>query len=759
MTAQKRTESAKDVPASVSVLGQDELLSHNVTGIEGLTRSTPSISFNAGGSGIGVGVGETNIEIRGISSSSGASTAGVYFDDVAVNVDNKNGIGAPAPMLFDLNRVEVLRGPQGTLFGASAEGGAVRYIFNSAKLDELSGQTSGEAGGTYHGGANYQATAIVNLPVIRDVMAIRVDAGFAHQSGWVDNYSLDGDLLRRGVNDNSTTFIRAAATIKPNDAITITPQIIYQEIRSSDTPVFYLQDYAYFEANSGAVPPPLSTDGLYKQHKQVAEPSKDKIIIPSLNASFSLGAVDLTSVSSYYYRPYDRTTDGTTFDSYIIAVDFLGRPPTDRAIATLPSPVYQPVTYRTFSQELRLSSADPQGEKPALRWLMGLYYSDQSASYSNNDYIPGLGSTFASIYGYDINSPQSPISDPAVPNLYANDAVYLENGWYDTKQSAFFGQVDYRVLEKVHASAGLRFTHATSTTEVQQGGFYAIGNFVPFSKSDAFNSTTPKFSLVYDLTDEATAYTSIGKGFRLGGQLYTPLPVGPNNVCSADYHTFGLSDNPSSSYGSDSLWSYELGTKGRALGNSLSFNAAGYYVNWRNLQQAIYLPTCGYYDTVNIGNARSYGTELEMHFKPETVRGLTLGVSGGANHATLTSSNNLLTARPGQYIPYSPRWTADASVDYGLPFGDSRRAFASWDFDYTGRSNGTYQATNPNYNNPSYGVMNLTLGADLPTWQVAVFARNLLNNHTIIQSPTINALVEGYAVQPRTIGLRVTKNY
>jgi outer membrane receptor for ferric coprogen and ferric-rhodotorulic acid len=230
-------------------------------------------------------------------------------------------------------------------------------------------------------------------------------------------------------------------------------------------------------------------------------------------------------------------------------------------------------------------------------------------------------------------------------------------------------------------------------------------------------------------------------------------------VCSADYRTFGFSDNPSSSYGSDSLWSYELGAKGRALGNSLSFNAAGYYVNWRNLQQAIYLPTCGYYDTVNIGNARSYGTELEMHFKPEAVRGLTLGVSGGANHATLTSSNNLLTARPGQYIPYSPRWTADASVDYGLPFGASRRAFASWDFDYTGPSNGTYQTSNPNYNNPSYGVMNLTLGADLPTWQVAVFARNLLNNHTIIQSPTINALVEGYAVQPRTVGLRITKNY
>lgn len=759
VTAEKRTEDVKDVPASISVLSGADLLDHNVTTIEDLTRSTPSISFNAGGSGIGVGVGETNIEIRGISSSSGASTAGVYFDDVAVNVDNKNGVGAPAPMMLDLNRVEILRGPQGTLFGASSEGGAVRYIFNPAKLDDFSAETSGEVGGTYHGGVNYKGTGIVNIPVINDVLAVRLSVGYSEQSGWINNYNFTGDLLHQGVNDYSTTFVRASALFKPTDSITITPQVIFQEIRSSDTPVFYLQDYAYFEANSCCVPPPLPTDGLYNQHKQVAEPSNDKVVIPSLTAAFNFGWADLTSVSSYYYRPYDRTTDGTTFDSYIIAVDFLGRPPTDRAIATLPSPVYQPVTYRTFAQELRLSSPEPQGEQNKLRWLGGLYYNDQSAAYSNNDFIPGLSSTFQDIYGYGINSPQSPISDPSVPNLYANDAVYLESGRYDTKQTAAFGQLDYLVLPELHASAGIRFTHASVSTQVNQFGFYAIGNFAPFSKSDDFNSTTPKFSLVYDVTDDATIYTSVGKGFRLGGELYTPLPVGSNNVCAGDYKTFGLSDYPSSSYGSDSLWSYELGSKGRALGNSLSFNVAGYYVNWHNLQQAIYLPTCGYYDTVNIGNAESYGSELELHYKPEFLRGITVALSGDVNHATLTSSTNLLTAMPGQHIPYSPEWTADISIDYSHPFGASQRVFVSWDYDYTGPSYGTYQTTSPNYHNPSYGVMNLTIGFDHNDWQVALFSSNLLNDQTIIQSPTINALVEGYAVRPFTAGLRVTKKF
>lgn len=759
VTAQKRVESSKDVPASISVLSGDQLAAHGITNVEDIARAVPGVSFNAGGSGIGVGVGETNIEIRGVSSSSGASTVGVYFDDVAVNVDNKNGIGAPEPMLFDLSRVEVLRGPQGTLFGASSEGGTVRYIFNPAALNQWSGEVASETGGTYHGGFNYQATGVVNIPIVTDVAAMRVDAGYNSQSGWIDNYSLDGNLLERGVNDNQTVFVRLAGLIEPNDAITLTPQVIYQQIHSADSPVFYLQDYAYYQANSSSVPPPLPTDGLYKQHKEVAEPTLDTVVIPSLNAAFNLGFADLTSISSYYYRDYDRISDGTTFDSYIIAVDFLGRPPTDRVIATLPSPVYQPVTYRTFSQEIRLASHTPQKGEPNLHWVVGLYYSDQSAAYSNNDYIPGLSATFANVYGYPINSPQSPISDPAVPNLYANDAVYLETGRYDTRQYAIFGQADYEFIPRFHASAGLRSTYAQSSTDVVQGGFYAIGNFTPYAKTDHFTSNTPKFSLTYDVTEEATLYTSVGKGFRLGGELYTPLPRGPDNICSPDYKTFGFSDNPSSSYGSDSLWSYEAGTKGRALGNALSFSAAGYYVNWKDLQQAIYLPTCGYYDTINIGNAESYGAELELRYKLPIAPGLVVGFNGGVNHATLTSSVNPLTAEPGQHILDSPRWTANAVIDYSQALGNSLRGFISWDYDYIGPSNGSYQVSSPNYNDPAYGVMNLSIGIDSGEWEVGLFARNLLNNQTIIQSPTINALVEGYAVQPLTAGLRVSKKF
>jgi iron complex outermembrane recepter protein len=759
VTAEKRTENLKDVPSNVSVLSQDELLEHNVTSAEDITRTVPSISFNTGGSGLGVGVGETNIEIRGVSSSSGAATVGVYFDDVSVTVDNKNGIGAPAPMMFDLSRIEVLRGPQGTLFGASSEGGTVRYIFNTAKLNETSGQVAGEMSGTDHGGFNYQTTLVANLPLIADKAAVRVDVGYISQNGWIDNYSLDGALQKSGVNSNQTHFFRIAGTIQPTDSITLTPQVIYQQVHSDDSPVFYLKDEAYYEANSAFVPPPLPTDGLYHQHKQVAEPSTDTVVIPSLTGTFNFDSSDLTSVTSYYYRDYERTSDGTTFDSFIIAVDFLGRPPTDRVLATLPSPVDQPVTYRTFSQEVRLASHAPASGELPLTWVAGLYYSDQSAVYSNYDSIPGLSTAFANAYGYGINSAQSPIGDPAIPNLYAHDYVYTENGRYDTKQYAIFGQAGYAIFERLHASLGLRGTYADSTTAVTQGGLFALGNLTPFAKNDHFSSTTPKFSLVYDLDATSTVYASVGEGFRLGGELYTPLPTGSNNICSADYATFGLSNSPASSFGSDHLWSYEIGTKGRALDNSLSFDVAGYYLNWTNLQQAIYLPTCGYYDTVNIGNAESYGAEVEARYKLKAVPGLVLGLTGGTNHATITSSNNLLTARPGQHILYTPRWSATASIDYQQHIAGNVDGFSSWDYDFTGTSNGSYLVTNPNYNNPEYAVMNLTVGTRFGNWELAIFAKNLLNDHTIIQSPTVNSLVEGYAVQPLTAGIRFQRKF
>ncbi len=660
-------------------------------------------------------------------------------------------------MMFDLNRVEVLRGPQGTLFGAGSEGGTLRYIFNSAKLNEFSGEVSQEISGTVHGGINYQTTAVANIPLVEDKAAVRVNAGYQSQSGWIDNYALNGDLQRSGVNDNQTRFARVTATIQPTDFLTLTPEFLYQEIRSADTPVFYLQDTAFAQANAGTIPQPLSSDGLYKQHKEVREATRDSVILPSLTATLNMGFADLTSVTSYYARDYSRITDGTTYDSFLIAVDFLGLSPNDRTIATLASPVNQPAHYKTYSQEVRLSS--PAEDTGPLKWTVGGYYSDQQYHAELYDTIPGLRSVFQSIYGYDINSAQSPIGDPSIPNLYKGDNIYTLTSNFDTRQVAAFGQVDYAILSWLHAAAGLRITYADTGVSSDQEGFIALGATGPFTASHQFYSSTPKFSLVADVTEQMNLYSSIGKGFRLGGEQVSPLPQGPDNVCSPDYKNFNMSDTPSNSYNSDHLWSYEAGAKGRAFGNSLSYDISGYYIDWRNIQQSILLPTCGYYDTVNVGDAEIYGTEIELHYRIPGISGLTLGVTGGATHATLTRTINPEEAPAGSNILFTPRWTETTSLDYVFPITDDIGGFVRWDYGWTGASNGSYQIANPNFHNPAYGVMNLTIGADVGDWQVSAFVKNLLDDQTIIQSPTINSLVEGYTVPPLTAGVRASLKF
>ena len=211
VTAQKRTQTIFNIPVSISALAADELGSRHIGGFEDLSRSVPGLSFSAGGSGFGAGEGNTTIQMRGISSSTGSATVGVYLNDAPITTDMVFGTGAFIPSFFDLNRVEVLRGPQGTLYGASSEGGTIRFVLNDADVNQFSGKASVDVSGTAHGGMNNEETAVVNLPVKEGVFAIRLGGDYARNSGWIDNYSLTGQLQRKGVNSTKNEAFRAAA--------------------------------------------------------------------------------------------------------------------------------------------------------------------------------------------------------------------------------------------------------------------------------------------------------------------------------------------------------------------------------------------------------------------------------------------------------------------------------------------------------------------------------------------------------------------
>ena len=749
VTSQKRSEDVKAIPASISVLSGFGLKEQKIADYQDLTRAIPGLSDTAGAA-----PGLSVLELRGVSSTSGSATVGIYVDEVPVTVRNTVYDGNTEPQLFDLDRVEVLRGPQGTLYGASSMGGTVRFITKLPDLEQFTGETSDEVSGTIHGGVNFKTTDIVNIPVVDDKFAIRAGAQYTDNSGYINNYNVfTGELNKSGTNTERDLVGRISALALPSDDLTITPAVFYQRVYTGDTSAFYPSNDAVFLQPGIADGIYHPVFGLWEQDKQVQEWGRDTLFIPSLTVKEELGFADLTSVSSFFERQYNRMQDGQYYNANIFATAFLDyyypskSYQNDTEIATSNAPSPSEIIHRQISQELRLSS--PSDDTGPIKWVAGLYYQNYWENRDQVETIPGLNKTFQSIYGYPIW--QDPNVGDGSPSLYEGDLIWYERVHENERQYAAFGQVDFDILPDLHGAVGMRYVYARSSESRDGGGFYDLGNPHPYSSLGRYYAATPRFSLTYDVTPDTTTYITVAKGFRLGGPT-GPDPVGPTSPCNQDYANLGIKAPPTS-YGSDKLWSYEAGVKTRLFDNSVSINAAAYYINWQSIQQTINLPICGFAFTSNVGNAESYGTELEALYKP--IPSVTLGLNGSFDHSAITSTTNSATAAVGERVLDVPNWTLDMSAEYSRPIEGDLVGFIRGDYDWTGGSHGTYIRTNPNYWNPQYGVVNLSFGVDYNDLRVSVFGKNINNNRTIIQEPTINSVSQGFTVRPTTIGLNV----
>jgi outer membrane receptor protein involved in Fe transport len=771
VTSQKRAEDIKDIPISVSAIGGAQLAEHHIADYDDITRAVPGISFQAG-----PGPGLDNIEIRGVSSTSGSATVGIYIDEVSVTTKNEQFDGAVQPKLFDLDRIEILRGPQGTLYGASSMGGTIRFITKQPDLNAFGAEVSSDLSDTHHGGFNNDEYGILNIPVVEGVFALRIGVDLSDESGYIDHYvptptgagpggsvltlgtnDSTGVLGRSGVNDVRTQVFRVVGKWAPADGWTVTPAFLWQRTAAADTSIFY---------------PDI---GLYDQDKRVAEPFTDVISLPSLTVSGSLGWADLTSVTSYFQRNFKRVTDGTLYNSNIFSDDYLlpANPPanaqtyqTQTVLAFLPSPAYYDAKTEQFSQELRLSSKSASVGGIPVTWTAGIYYSEQRRVYLDDEYIPGLQANFQNIYGYSISSPQSPVSPSTYSGVtYANDLIYFGHTDPTEKQIAPFGEIGLQLTPDLNLAVGLRYVHATSTLEVNSGGFYAYGLPPGYGDNEKYSATTPKASLDYALTAQSNLYVTVAKGFRLGGPTgpdpaYQPNgPNGTAGTCDTDYQNLGITGAPKE-YQSDSLWSYELGTKGRYLDNHLSINAAVYAINWTDIQQTINLPTCGFNFTTNVGDAKIYGSEFEL--QALVAPSLTLSLNVGTTHAYISSvgaeAQGIVAV--GESILNVPQFTLTPSVDYTAPVNDSLSAFVRLDAPYTGRSRGYFDSSGlPHVFQPGYGIVNLNVGITRDRLSAGLYAKNLLNWRNIIQYPSVNSVQEGYTVRPATYGLTATYRF
>ncbi len=482
----------------------------------------------------------------------------------------------------------------------------------------------------------------------------------------------------------------------------------------------------------------------------------------------------MTSVTSYFYRQFKFQTDGTVFNDVPLATAFIdgnlagvpgfvpNAPADDTVLAGTPDRVLRRNDTYDWSQEIRATSNNAEFMGHALNWIVGAYVDASRSDRDDDQFSPGFSKEFQNIYGFGIESPQSPLSPIYFPafqkTAIVGDEVYVDHDKLDQVQISGFTQVDYEILPNLKATAGIRYEYSHISYFRESGGIYDAGSLTnPLTLSSKGYAATPKFSLSYDISPDDTVYTTIAKGYRIGG------PTGPASTAGCLALLAGYGDTTPggpTKYGADKLWSYEAGAKGRAMDGNLSFDVDGFYVQWTNIQQSIPLGgSCGENVVQNAGDAESYGGEFQFTYR--LVKGLTIGLSGDVTHSVFTQTTPLLAnvVAVGQEVPDVPDYQLTPMIDYSFAIGGEYTGFAHIDYTQVGPSHGTTLTTDPDYYQPAYGVMNANVGINIDTVEVQLYAKNLLNDHTIIARPTVNYNEEGYTLRPLTVGVKVQKTF
>ena len=740
VTAQKRKEDPSKVAMSISAVTGAQLQAEHVTDITDLTRVVPNVSFTAASGNGGAGPGTSNIEIRGISSAAGAATVGIYLGEVPVTVGNVYTMGNVEPKFFDLDRVEVLRGPQATLYGAGSMGGTIKFVPNEPDLKEREFTTYTEASSTKGGSMNYSANVVGNFPLIKDELALRMGVQVQHTGGFINQVDGDGNTLSNNINKIDDQELRLALKWSPLRTLTISPSIYYQKVDAHDISAFNLE-----------LPP-------YQALKQVREPSRDVLFAPSVTVNWDMGAADLTSSTSYFQRKFDRTQNGSAYNSYSLSTFMTsiadgGTAPQELidGVAALPSAVYLNNQVRQIAQEFRLASKPYDATVSPWTWLGGVYFSRQHTNITENDPIFGVNALFQQ-FGFSTSDPD--ILPGAFPDDFPGDNSFSGNFHYRERQDSVFGEVNYYFTPAVHATVGARYLRASSTLS-QHNGLYLAGAGSNGGADQSSRAFTPKYALTWEIDPSNTVYTSVAKGFRLGGSnVYVPP-----TTCGPDLEANGITDAPST-YSPDSLWSYEVGNKSRFLGGRVTVNADLFYVKWKNIQQGVYLPTCAYTYNANAGDATSKGFEFEIKGKP--MPGLTLSAAGGYVKAELSNDiglqSGIVGAHDGAPIQGVPKYNASASAQYNFAVGE-RSAFVMGDVRWVGASHGSLDPDQTDYLRPAYHTVDLSAGMSFDRVNLTVFVKNALDDDTLIQHPQVASIVQGYRVNPRSIGVSLAAKF
>jgi outer membrane receptor protein involved in Fe transport len=717
VTANRRNEGVEKVGGELTALSNADLERMHASTFNDFATQVPGLSFQSYNP-------TTNlIAIRGVASSTAelGGAVSLYLDDVPIGASTQFGLGSQSFNfnLFDMDRVEVLNGPQGTLYGANALGGAIKYVTTRPKLGETSAKIELDGSATDHAGTNGAARLAINLPIAQD-LAIRIDGNVEHDTGW-------GHDTARGIDHLGSADVvggRVQLLYQPDDKLEIHLTAFGQRSKANGLDVGF-----YNLSNSTPVA------GPYDQQYLLDQPSITSVVVLSGEISYDFGFAKAVSVSSWQKNHGYYQTDDSIFYGFLVPIyagldtAYFGGGP----VGASPYSLLVDTNTTKFTQEVRLQS--PSNHK--LEWVAGFYY--------DHEYTGEL---------VDLLYTANPSG--LLPAPYTNYPFY---GWLPShyRETAGFGDVTGYLGDIFDITLGVRYSRQSQDYGSNISWIGILGNIggnpdptYSFASTSSQGEWTYLINPRLHVTRDVMLYGKVSSGFR---------PGGPNFVLPASFGS-----TVPAAFLPDKLWNYEVGEKGSFFDHRLTFNIDGYDIEWTDIQTTQNVN--GINQLVNAGNARIQG--LESNFALRVAGGLSLTGAGAHTVARLTTDAPALgVATPGDRLPLSPRWNFSVGATYRFDVGSSR-ATASITDTWTGQRTSGYEgsATNVYYSLPSYNTVNASVGVTLRNGvELSVYVRNLFDSKGQLSAVTLNNALSPLfpvpvtMVQPLTGGITLRYNW
>ena len=734
ITASKREQTLQEAGMSVTAIGAQDLERMGASGFADFAVRVPNLGFGNESDGR---FNSNSPAIRGIF---GVNTTGFYIDDVPVPASMQ-------PRVIDVQRIEVLRGPQGSLYGARSMGGTIRLITQQPDFDEAYGSAHATMSTVKEGTLNWSLDTSLNIPIVEDKFAVRLTAYAGHNSGvfdrvyqptWVNGQT--GETVEttapefaKNENVDSEDYggfqIVAKAQIAEN--VTFTPKFMYQKVDADGLP-FADHEPGNFER---------------ARFFDTEEPGSDEWWLASGTINWDLDQGTIVSTTAYFDRSIMEIEEEATFIHQLFnnVIGFV--------IDPLEGPITETESYKSLVHETRYTS-DFDG---AIQFTAGVFYqrSKNVVQYpAETAIVAGLNAA--------VNEVTTAIPEIGGPiDIAPGDLIFSTDSLFNTKEYAVFGEVTFDVNDWLSVTGGGRWYKTETDTQITSDGFANSGfSRVPGDPNLEFSRQSesgfnPKVLVQAAVNEDIDVYATASKGYRIGGSNGN-LPLG---LCGDELDEKGINPDEVVTYDSDSLWSYEAGFKSKLADNRVSLNASVYLIKWSDIAQQNRLG-CGFQFFDNAGKAESKGFEVELMAAP--IDGLTLTMAVGYTDAKITDSEGVSGVEVGDLIQGVPNWTVSASGEYIFPVSNDLDGFLRGDFNHYGRSFSTNNGEQRL--RPAWSALNLRAGVIMEEWEVTLFVTNVTNTHAnMADSRNIAAEVPGrpriVTNRPRTIGIDVRTRF